>query len=163
MLRNVWGEYDADLARALSGARAGETPARDLAQMATTAAALDHALLRIDDLITYAGRQTDVGSEKIRQSYVTALWLINQSEIGIGSERPEPPGWVDPPEWAPVVERAIRTGRRRKRGMSADRPQDRPENGPTDGPRDRPENRPRDNTPSPSPSPSPSPPRGEGR
>jgi diguanylate cyclase (GGDEF)-like protein len=75
VLRNVWGEYEADLARAISGARAGETPARDLAQMATTGAALSHALLRIDDLITYARRQTDVGAQKIGRSYVTALWL----------------------------------------------------------------------------------------
>jgi len=36
---------------------------------------------------------------------------INQREVEIGSDRPLPPGWEDPPRWAEIVQKAMVAGR----------------------------------------------------
>lgn len=39
---------------------------------------------------------------------------ISHREVEIGTDRPMPPGWVDPPEWQDIVAKGIKAGRVRK-------------------------------------------------
>ena len=96
---------------------------------------------------------------------------VSRSEVEIWTDRPEPPGWQDPPTWAAWIEAGIKNGRRRRRGIPEDQgPASRP--GPSPGPSqgqsqestpgpsqgrhaDHPQDHPREHAPSPSPSPSP--------
>ncbi len=72
VLRDVWNEYEADLARVRANAGTGETAPQPEAE---NFAVFDHALRRIDDLITYAGRQSNRGVRQVGGTFLTAFWL----------------------------------------------------------------------------------------
>ncbi len=75
ILRKVWSEYEADLARTLPDNAAGGAAAKPPGAGVENFAVLDHAMRRIDDLITYASRQSSRGAEQVDRTFLTALWL----------------------------------------------------------------------------------------
>lgn len=81
---------------------------------------------------------------------------VTNREVEIGSERPLPPGWADPPEWAGIIAKAVEQ-KRVKPGSARHRTfQNVPERS-----RSYPEHT-QNTTPSPSPTPSPTPALAEG-
>jgi diguanylate cyclase (GGDEF)-like protein len=75
VLRNVWGEYEADLARTLPAVGGDHAALQQDTSEAANFALLDHAMRRIDDLITYSSRQSTAGAQQVDSTFLTAFWL----------------------------------------------------------------------------------------
>ena len=75
VLRKIWGEYEADLDRAMPAVGSGLVAARQNATEAGNFALLDHAMRRIDDLIVYSSRQSTVGAQQVDGTFLTAFRL----------------------------------------------------------------------------------------
>ncbi len=75
VLREVWAEYETDLAHATQGAGAGAIAPQTPAWEAENFAVFDHALRRVDDLITYSSRQSGQGALLVSRTFLTAFWL----------------------------------------------------------------------------------------
>jgi hypothetical protein len=79
---------------------------------------------------------------------------ISVREVEIGSVRPSPPGWIDPPSWAIIIEKAVKAGRLRRDDPRLPAGSTQNHSGTNPGSS---QGHTQNTTPSPSPSPSPSP------
>ncbi len=75
VLRDVWGEYEAKLARMMPDAGSDAIATRPPGAEAEIFASLDHAMRRVDDLITYSGKQSNEGAQHVAGTFLTAFWL----------------------------------------------------------------------------------------
>ena len=75
VLRNVWSEYEADLARTTPAVGPDRAAGQEDTSEAANFALLDHAMRRIDDLIAYSSRQSTAGARQVDSTFLTAFWL----------------------------------------------------------------------------------------
>ena len=75
VLRGVWAEYEANLARMMPDAGPDTVATQPPGAEAEIFASLDHAMRRVDDLITYSGKQSSNGAAQVAGTFLTAFWL----------------------------------------------------------------------------------------
>ena len=75
VLHQVWGEYEAAIARTMPGIGSDEMALQHRDFEAANFAIFDHALQRIDGLIAYASRQSDAAGREVYGTFATAFWL----------------------------------------------------------------------------------------
>jgi diguanylate cyclase (GGDEF)-like protein len=79
VLRHVWADYETELARTTpvtQGTASGEE--------AENFAALNHAMRRIDMLVTYSNRRSVEGAQQVDTTFLTAFWLTIASIVIAG-------------------------------------------------------------------------------
>ncbi len=74
VLRNVWRDYEADLAHMEQDTGTGLIESNGSSE-ARNFAVFDHALRRIDDLITYSSKQSNQGAAEVSSTFLRAFWL----------------------------------------------------------------------------------------
>ena len=105
VLRDVWGEYEAKLARMMPANGSGAVATQPPGSEAEIFASLDHAMRRIDDLITYSGKQSNDGAAARRRHLPDGLladdcgdrhrdvWRLRRHLLGRQEhQRADPPG-----------------------------------------------------------------------
>ena len=75
VLRSVWAEYEAKLARMMPDPGSDTVAIQPPGSEAEVFASLDHAMRRVDDLITYSSKQSSIGAQQVTGTFLTAFWL----------------------------------------------------------------------------------------
>ncbi len=75
VLRSVWHGYLTDQERMMPGGEANPAALDVAGAGAANFASLDHAMRRIDDLVTYSSKQSDRVAQQVDGTFMTAFWL----------------------------------------------------------------------------------------